>query len=324
MKRIALDDSSRDVVLAELNMLSGQVFPAQFFRQKRTNTAVKGTYEYHNLIRGIYKPQGCELAISVIQAMTGPYSDTLRLDSRNIWSLEYAEQGRGKRGWDNISLARCVNNLPIAVIVQRSSKVGLQGSKYEVLGLGRVERYDTTSGVFKITQWQGPIQLQMVNPTEDDILKEAKSIGRLLEKPFEPFEKKSWKMVKQAAREAAFTRQVLSMYDGTCAACGSRWIVDANYEVQAAHIISKRANGTDDPRNGVAFCRFHHWAFDRGLFSINNDYNFMTTSKLSEFSRAPEGVAKLSGKTMFLPSPNEAAPHKNALEWHRRTIFRCD
>src|SRR2546426_11359869 len=75
-----MNDLERDTVLRELSVLSGKTFPAKFFRRKRTNPAVKGLYEYHNLVRGIYKPTGCEMATAILQTLKGPYTDTLRYD----------------------------------------------------------------------------------------------------------------------------------------------------------------------------------------------------------------------------------------------------
>jgi len=75
-----MNDLERDTVLRELSVLSGKTFPAAFFGRKRTNPAVIGWYEYHNLVRGIYKPTGCEMATAILQTLKGPYKDTLRYD----------------------------------------------------------------------------------------------------------------------------------------------------------------------------------------------------------------------------------------------------
>tara|TARA_Y100000588_G_C13508028_1_gene608181 strand:+ start:247 stop:495 length:249 start_codon:yes stop_codon:yes gene_type:complete len=41
--------------------------------------------------------------------------------------------------------------------------------------------------------------------------------------------------------------------------------------LQAAHIVPKEFDGTDDPRNGLMLCANHHAAFDANLFAIDPD-----------------------------------------------------
>jgi putative restriction endonuclease len=70
---------------------------------------------------------------------------------------------------------------------------------------------------------------------------------------------------RRRARDYAFTEVVRDSYDNTCAVCGSqRESPNGKPEVEAAHIYSKAEGGSDDPRNGISLCKFHHWAFDSG------------------------------------------------------------
>ena len=73
--------------------------------------------------------------------------------------------------------------------------------------------------------------------------------------------------VSAPRRDEAFRHIVLGAYDFTCAACEMKFRLGNLIEATAAHIVPKRKGGTDDPRNGLALCRTHHWAFDVGLFS---------------------------------------------------------
>ncbi|MCS6861818.1 MAG: DNA methyltransferase [Abditibacteriales bacterium] len=43
------------------------------------------------------------------------------------------------------------------------------------------------------------------------------------------------------------------------------------FEVQAAHIIPRGQRGPNHPRNGIALCRIHHWAFDHGVISVDSN-----------------------------------------------------
>src|SRR5438445_9751206 len=99
----------RSIVLSEIQKHSGKILPSSFFREKRSNPLVEEKYEYHNLIRGIYKPKGSDLALSILQVAGGRYADSLEQHG-NIWRLRYMEQGQGKQGWDNLSLQRCIGS----------------------------------------------------------------------------------------------------------------------------------------------------------------------------------------------------------------------
>ena len=39
--------------------------------------------------------------------------------------------------------------------------------------------------------------------------------------------------------------------------------------LDAAHLIDRGLDGTDDLRNGIVLCKNHHAAFDKKLFKIN-------------------------------------------------------
>ncbi len=214
MVAVSLNDLDRDAVLAELNTSSDQIFPARFFRQKRTNKAVKGPYEYHNLVRGIYKPSGCDLAISIRQTLTGPYQDALNYKSPSNWSLDYVQQAKGASGWDNLALERCVERAPVGVIVQESSKASRPGSRYKVWGLGKVNAYDKKTGIFNISCWQGALRTRRTKVLERDISAQDKLLRKLLARPFKPFEEtRPPSLVKRRAREAAFRLYVMMVFD---------------------------------------------------------------------------------------------------------------
>jgi hypothetical protein len=71
--------------------------------------------------------------------------------------------------------------------------------------------------------------------------------------------------------DEAFREVLLTDYDYACAICEMKFVVDNLHEAQAAHIVPKNKNGTDDPRNGLTLCRAHHWALDAGLFTLTPD-----------------------------------------------------
>lgn len=88
-------------------------------------------------------------------------------------------------------------------------------------------------------------------------------------------------------RATDFRRRVLGAYDHRCAACGIQLEL-----IDAAHIIPVAApTSTDETKNGIAFCKLHHAAFDRNLLSFDARYKIEIS--VSEVSRL--AAANLSG-----------------------------
>ena len=83
-----------------------------------------------------------------------------------------------------------------------------------------------------------------------------------------------------------FAAIVLANYGYTCAVTGQRFYSPRHVEADGAHIIGKDVRGTDDPRNGVALSRSAHWAFDRGIFTISDQYEVVVNPKVSAASVA--------------------------------------
>jgi putative restriction endonuclease len=76
----------------------------------------------------------------------------------------------------------------------------------------------------------------------------------------------------QTARDRVFARKVKEAYGWACAVCGAcRLNALGQAEVEAAHLYPRDLHGADDPRNGLALCRFHHWALDGYLFVLDDD-----------------------------------------------------
>jgi len=101
------------------------------------------------------------------------------------------------------------------------------------------------------------------------------------------------------------------------------------WEVEAAHIVPHSSNGKDDILNGLALCRLHHWAFDVGWFTLEDNFKILTSRRIQDLS-ADFGsmgdynfMEQLSKENLlrFLPEKQEIHPHPNATRWHRENIF---
>jgi putative restriction endonuclease len=101
------------------------------------------------------------------------------------------------------------------------------------------------------------------------------------------------------------------------------------WEVQAAHIVPHSSRGKDDILNGLALCHLHHWAFDVGWFTLQNDFTIQVSSKVnslsSDFGRIGEFdfIRAFSNKMskIYLPKQKTIYPHQNAITWHRENRF---
>lgn len=148
------------------------------------------------------------------------------------------------------------------------------------------------------------------------------SVASTPQKPFSLFDKRPIKTVtsRSIGRSAAFRHHVLSAYDNQCCLCSDS-LVDLSgvHETEAAHIVSKRLHGSDDVRNGLALCRKHHWAYDRGLFGINSDYSIVVPDKVAAISDN-QSLARYHHSSMKVPR-SAPAPDISALEWHLEHIL---
>jgi hypothetical protein len=150
---------------------------------------------------------------------------------------------------------------------------------------------------------------------------------------FNPFEnKKIVKTIKETKlRNRAFKQAVREAYEYKCAVCGMRIYSPDTllWEVEAAHIVPHSANGKDDILNGLALCRFHHWAFDVGWFSLEDNFKILPSTKINDL---PNDFGKFGNydfirqltkedQIISLPKEQDIYPHPNALKWHREYVF---
>jgi putative restriction endonuclease len=113
---------------------------------------------------------------------------------------------------------------------------------------------------------------------------------------------------------------VLPAYDYTCALTRYRMVaVDRKTAVDAAHIHQFKQGGSNAPANGIALSKTAHWLFDRGFWSITD--NFLVVVKSEIFDEAGEVSHLLKprvSKPILLPANRSLWPGQEFLAWHRR------
>src|SRR5215813_1354746 len=141
------------------------------------------------------------------------------------------------------------------------------------------------------------------------------------EEPTDSFERPIVELtVSRPFRDQAFKRSVRNAYDCRCALTGLRLINGGGRpEVQAAHIMPVSSKGPDSIRNGLALSGTVHWMFDRGLITVDENYQVIAPE-----SRLPEQLRRLfnQGSKLILPRDRSLWPHPHYLKFHKNYIFK--
>ena len=223
----------------------------------------------------------------------------------------------------NVALLNCMEqHEPLLVLKQLSDKTGRRGAQYRLLGLGLIEKYDAESNVFIIRGVEfATLEAVCADLPEEEALATALRTEIVL--PFAMFEQPDREIyqVSREKRDAAFSRVVLDEYGYTCAVTGQRYRSKHHVEAQAAHIVSKKEHGSDDPRNGLALSHTFHWAFDVGLFTVSDQYEVIVHPKAPLANGKAFPLLQLDRQQLHLPDDKEFWPHGDALRWHKKEVF---
>lgn len=104
----------------------------------------------------------------------------------------------------------------------------------------------------------------------------------------------------EQGRSTNFRVQVVCGYQHACALTGYRIITQsAASVVDAAHIEHWAKNPHNDIHNGLALSRNAHWAFDRGLWSVDDSPRRRASDRIPNICA---GTAKLGDSTKKLIS----------------------
>jgi len=124
-------------------------------------------------------------------------------------------------------------------------------------------------------------------------------------------------------RRTAFRRTVTKAYDYQCAACGARVILGDLVLVDAAHLIPFSESCDDDPRNGMALCKNHHWAMDRFLIAPGPDHRWHVSNRLDDRLEGQQELLRLDSRDILLPSKAQHLPRRDSLEWRMQRMKEC-
>lgn len=147
---------------------------------------------------------------------------------------------------------------------------------------------------------------------EDEIIAESD------EEKINLIAKPSFDDVRRKARDEPFKRNVRKSYHFSCAVCEkNRFDSSGNPEVESAHIYPKELNGSDNLKNGIALCKLHHWAFEKGLFSIRDNFTIVVEERIKKDENYKE-IFCFENKKIKIPKENRYVPHPIFLKEHRK------
>ena len=164
----------------------------------------------------------------------------------------------------------------------------------------------------------------------EGLIAEAQQIGAYreslideVELPFSTRKPRASSHADTKIRSAGFRQAIMRLYNYTCAACGLRIVtMDGESATDAAHIIPFRVSKNDDVRNGISFCKLHHWAFDRGLFSLSETYQITVSGLMSDQRPTEWMLTELQDKPILLPERPQLYPAQDAIAWHRKKLLK--
>lgn len=88
------------------------------------------------------------------------------------------------------------------------------------------------------------------------------------------------------------------------------------FNLEAAHIKPKSHGGLFLPSNGLALSRDIHWAFDKGFFTITNNFKIKVHDEIkSSF------LLQYDGKEMNVPEIDFFKPDLKFLQYHQENIY---
>lgn len=114
----------------------------------------------------------------------------------------------------------------------------------------------------------------------------------------------------------SFRDFVMNGYNNICAVTGNVIRYGNFFNLEAAHIKPKSHGGTFLPSNGLALSRDIHWAFDKGFFTLTDDYTILIHGEINS-----SYLNSYQGKSIYVPSIDFFKPDLNSIKYHRENVF---
>jgi putative restriction endonuclease len=123
-------------------------------------------------------------------------------------------------------------------------------------------------------------------------------------------------------RGSIFKREIPKIYNYTCCISGMKInTVSSVSMVDACHIVPFSQSYDDTINNGITLCPNLHRAFDRGLISIDDNYQVKVSGVFNE-EESCYSIRLFEGRRILLPSDNRFYPSRENLDWHLKNVFK--
>lgn len=114
----------------------------------------------------------------------------------------------------------------------------------------------------------------------------------------------------------SFRDFVMRGYGNKCAITGTVIRYEDFMNLEAAHIMPRSHGGSYLPSNGIALCRDLHWAFDKGFYTLNDDYTIKVHPEATS-----EYLQSFNNKPIRVPSDSFFIPDINSIHYHREKVY---
>ena len=327
-----MNADARTKAILELARFTGVEVTADFLKNTAEHFPQAGIPRIHNLIEGIYKPAGDPYAFSIFSQSAivkerEIYPDEIKIQDDDSWTLLYSAKNVPLENEPNKSLFACMQDkVPILVLV-KAERGSHETAQYRILGPAMIETFDPGSRRFMIRGASATVSdhVRQYGGLESAALLEMRN--RLI-LPFQTKQTRESYVANREARDNAFRRIILDEYRGQCAVCQAKFLLRDEgkpdlLEASAAHIISVKALGPDDPRNGLSLCPRHHWAFDEGLFAVTDAITIRVSPAVLRAERRKFDLEEYDEESLVAPAHEICRPNEEAISWHRKRIFRA-
>ena len=154
-----------------------------------------------------------------------------------------------------------------------------------------------------------------IRDIESELLEESSEVYRLKYKLITSDE-------EMFVRGALFKRIVPRIYNYTCCISELRVSLKADISmIDACHIRQFSETKDDTIKNGFTLCPNLHRAFDRGLISIDDNYQVIISQAFIENNDCPYNITQFKGKKILLPENPIHYPSIDNFKWHRENKF---
>jgi|LauGreDrversion4_2_1035121.scaffolds.fasta_scaffold05932_2 hypothetical protein len=116
--------------------------------------------------------------------------------------------------------------------------------------------------------------------------------------------------------DQTFREVVLSSYGCRCAITGKALSAGEYLNLEAAHIKPQAHKGPNLPGNGIALCRDLHWGFDKGTFTITDDFTVEVHPSLKDTD-----WGEYHGRKIAVPGDRFYQPSAEFLRHHRARVY---